>query len=435
MYLDELDLGTIITALTDRRPDLPALLTDIRASQLMLYWCDEPILQPDGTPATPFFGLNANLDLLGFPAHASLFITALPGGGSDAGAGIRGDASIAPIHIDGVVDLTGAGTGTPAGYTGAVAIPAGGGVVHVSTTGQPYLQADWDLRLFRTFEQKVHAEITRDGFAFQVDYGVAGVFASRLVCTLRSHTHFTMAFAVALRLDIGPITVAGIHLGSIRLGETGLAASLDAQLAPELALTIDGSFSYDGHTLRLTTIHLAVAPESLEHLPALIRDAMRDGADQIFKAVYDEAERIIHGAEADVRNLWADWEQEEQRLAQELKAELDAIEADIQREIGTIRRDTEAAIAAVEDEARRIGDAVRRDLDKLDTAMGEAEAEIHRLEQEAAAEAARLAHGVEIAAATAAHDAAQAVSDAARTVKGWVVEAGRDIKHFFKHIF
>ena len=428
MYLARVDLATIIAAFTDQAPHLPELLMKISASDLLLYWCDEPIQQPNGLWINPGFGFTASLDIWGFPAHADLKIDL-------AGRQISGNASIAPVDIDGVIQLHGAGEGSPPQYTGSQVVPAHGAFVHFNTAASPYLLASADLTLFNTFHQAVQAQVTHDGFNFTIAYRVGEVFTSDLSCLLAGHKHFRMAFDIALELDLGPVTVGSIHLGRVRLGETGFHALLDAQLTNELDLTLTGGFTYDGHELNLPQVRLEETPQSLEHLPKLIRDEVLDAEKEILKAIYDEAELILNAAKGEAEVLWKAWEDEEQWMLGKLKHDLEVAEAAIVQEVGQIEREGEDAVNKIRHEAEVIIADVQKGLAALDRAMSAAETEIHRLAQESAAEAERVAQAAARDLAAAAQAVAQVVSEAAAKVKTWVKEAGRDVKHFFKHIF
>jgi hypothetical protein len=296
MYLQELSVGKAIEAFTDQQPSgLPDVLTGIRATDLMIYWCDSPagIQQPDGTWAYPGFGFNATLDLYGFHAHADLKIGSGSGPATGIGGGIAGNACIDPVHLPGVIDLTGDGPGTPASYTGQVTVAPGGAQVHVSTTASPYLDIGWNLTLFSTVSQSLDAELTTAGFTFNVDAEAPG-FSSQLSCALRTSGHFSMGFSVLLDMpaDLGQLN--GVPLGLLQLNGTHLTASLVATVAPDLSITIEGSFDYQGVSYTLPRIEASVAYSSLAAIPQEIFRQVRDEATSVFGDIRTAADRYLH---------------------------------------------------------------------------------------------------------------------------------------------
>lgn len=296
MYLQELSVGKAIEAFTDQVPTgLPDVLTGIKATDLLIYWCDSPagIQQPDGTWAYAGFGFNATLDLYGFHAHADLKIGSGTGSGGGLGGGISGNACIDPLHMDGVIDLTGDGPGTPATYAGQVTVAAGGAQVHVSTLASPYLDISWNVTLFNTVSQSLDAELTTAGFTFNVDTEAPG-FSSQLSCALRTTGSFSMNFSVLLDFpaDLGQLN--GVPLGLLDLNGTHLTASLKATVAPNLSITIDGNFDYQGVSYTLPHIQESVAYSSLAAIPQEIFRQVRDEATSLFGDIRGTADRYLN---------------------------------------------------------------------------------------------------------------------------------------------
>jgi hypothetical protein len=296
MYLQELSVGKAIEAFTDEVPSgLPDVLTGIRATDLMIYWCDSPagIQQPDGTWAYPGFGFNATLDLYGFHAHADLKIGSGSSPGGGLGGGISGNACIDPLHMEGVIDLTGDGPGTPATYTGQVTIAPGGAQVHLSTLASPYLDISWNVTLFNTVSQSLDAELTTAGFTFNVDTEAPG-FSSKLSCALRTTGSFSMDFSVLLDFpaDLGQLN--GVPLGLLDLNGTHLTAHLKATVAPNLSITIDGNFDYHGVSYTLPHIEESVAYSSLAAIPQEIYRQVRDEATSVFGDIRATADRYLN---------------------------------------------------------------------------------------------------------------------------------------------
>lgn len=283
MYLQELSFAKAIEAITNQEPqNLPDILGGLTATGLTLYWCDAVagIQQPDGTWAYAGFGFNAAVDLYGFHAHAALKI--------DSTGGITGDACIDPIHIPGVLDLTGDGPGTPAAYTGQATVQPGGALIHVSTAASPYLDIAGRITLFGTVSESLHAEVTTSGLTFELDASTPG-FSSTLQCAVQRAGHFEMHFSIQLNLDIDLGSVAGVRLGRIHLADTEMTAAVVADVTSGFVLTIDGDFELDGNRFTMPTISVNVPFSSLEEIPGAIVQQVQTEAEAVFKQVYDAA--------------------------------------------------------------------------------------------------------------------------------------------------
>lgn len=273
MYLQELSLGKAVEAFTNTQPQgLPAVLNDVSASDLMIYWCDAPagLQQPDGTWAYPGFGFNAIVDCYRIRSYAELTI--------DSARGISGAACIDPIGIHGVIDLTGNGKGTPATYRGQATVRPGGAQIKISTIASPYLDISWRLVLFSTVSESVNAQLIRSGFTFEVS-GSASGFASSLACTFQLPGQLAMAFSVLLNTDVDLGTISGVHLGHVHLAGVALAGRLAADASPSLRITIDGAFEFDGASFAMPRISVSEPFSSLSDIPAAIqRQVENDGA-------------------------------------------------------------------------------------------------------------------------------------------------------------
>ena len=286
MYLQQVSFSTAIEAFTDQQPSgIPAILNDISASALMIYWCDAPagLQQPDGTWAYPGFGFNAILDLAGVHAYAGLKI--------DSTSGITGDACVDPLSIPGVISLTGSGTGTPAAYAGQVTVRPGGALIHISTIASPYLDISWVLTLFSTVTQSVTAQVTSSGFTFTVD-GSAYGFSSALTCTFQTSGHLSMTFSVSLTLDVDLGTLYGIHLGHVSLVSVSAACILTASASP-LAVTVDATFGFDAVTLSMPQIAASTPFASLSDIPAQIARQIEDCGAAIFSGFIGTAAEYL----------------------------------------------------------------------------------------------------------------------------------------------
>lgn len=299
MYLQELSVGEAIEAFTGHPPaGLPDVLTEITASELMIYWCDaaQGIQQPDGTWAYPGFGFNGMLDLAGFNAYGALKITET--------GGISGDACLDPVHLPGVLDLTGTGTGTPLTRVGAHAVRPGGPFVHINTKASPYLAVNWDVVLFNAVTQTLDAQLTTTGFRFETAYKVGDVFSRNLTCSLRDWTHFELGFGMALRVDVPIGAVAGVDLGPIHL-DTSFTGTVVVDVGDGFSMTTTGTFAAEGHHYTLPAITSSVPFASLDAIPAAVVDQIRRHANTIFQDVIDQANQIINDANAKAAQIRA----------------------------------------------------------------------------------------------------------------------------------
>jgi hypothetical protein len=286
MFLPVLSVEEAIKAFTDQQPaGLPPVFRDIRATDLMIYWCDAPagIQLPDGTWAYAGFGFNANLDIYGLHAHGELKADS---------RGITGNACIDPIHISKVIDLTGKGKGTPAAYTGQVTVRAGGPEIKVSSLASPYLDVNWVLVLFGTVSQSVNVVIDQRGFQFQVSNAGPG-YSSALTCQFDPKGRLELALSVLLNLDVDLGVVNGSHLGRVHLGNTGFAARLIATAMPNLSITVDGTFMLDGTMYTMPRLTATVAFGSLSEIPRRIFDQVQQQATKIFDQVRTTASTYL----------------------------------------------------------------------------------------------------------------------------------------------
>jgi hypothetical protein len=282
MYLQELSFSAAVEAFTNQQAALPAVLNDISASDLMIYWCDAPagLQQPDGTWAYPGFGFNATLDLYGLHAYAELKINST--------SGISGNACIDPLGIPGVIDLAGDGPGTPTAYTGQVTVRPGGAQIQVSTTTSPYLDISWQLTLFSTLTQSVNAQLTSSGFTFAADASAFG-FSSALACAFQTSGHLSMTFTLSVTVDADLGSLGGVQLGHVHLADVAVSCGLAADAAPALRITIDASFEFDGASYRMPQISVTTPFSSLADIPDAIAGQIENEGATIFAGFIADA--------------------------------------------------------------------------------------------------------------------------------------------------
>jgi hypothetical protein len=344
MFLVKVSVGEVVEAFTGQPPTgLPDVLTGISASDLMIYWCDAPlgVQQPDGTWAYAGFGFNCLLDLYGFHAYAALKVSEI--------GGIRGDACIDPVHLHGVLDLTGTGAGTPSTYTGQETVLPGGPFVHVSTTASPYLAVNWDMVLFNTVSDTLNARLTTSGFTFETAYKVGDVFADNLSCSLKNWTHFELGFSFALRTDV-PIGVVGsVDLGPIHLNTT-FDGAVVVDVSSGFSIVTTGTFAFQGVTYTLPAISDTVPYSSLEAIPAAVTDQIRRYATELFNELIDEATQIVAQGISQAQQIAQETATTVATLATQADQQVSAIISEANNTAAQIRTDADqtaqAAIAA-----------------------------------------------------------------------------------------
>jgi hypothetical protein len=429
LFLQELSVAKAVEAFTDQVPtDLPEVLTDIKATDLMIYWCDVPtIQQPDGTWASAGFGFNANLDILGFTAHAALKI--------DAGKGITGDASLSPIHIRDVVDVTGDGPGTPSTYKGQVTVAPGGARIHVSTASQPYLDVDLTATLFKTVTETLKARVDSSGILFEVDYKVGDVFTSALRCSVSKWTHFEVSFSIELDLRVDMPEILGVDLGDLDLSGTGFDGKVVVDVAGGFSLTIDGGFQFQGTPYRMPTVRLSESLASLEEIPKAVARQIEREAETIFKDLIAGAQTIVQRGLDEAGAIGRDAETTVDAIADQAERDYQAVVAAGEREAEEIRRQIEAEVdQALREADRLLQDAARR-LKEVEAQLAEAARQVEHMATEAEHEAARVATSVTQAAATETRSAANTVKDVAQRAENAVANAAKDTWHAITSIF
>jgi hypothetical protein len=339
-YLDQLDLGEVLTLFTDRNePALIQSLDFVKASDLAFHWCDSLVSLPDGSIVPPGFGFSASLDVLGFGAHADLEV-----GITD---GIHGHAEIAPFSLNGVPKMAGNGAASQAlGQLGSAqgilahngttpsnapavltvsgdgkgitrtyqeingawqqvdnaavkrtlpvpptrtesVVAAGGPVLQFNCKQAPFVQAGLTVSLFEA-HAAVNANVDQNGFAFGLDFDVGNIEKFTLNCTLHNKDHFAASSAVKIGIDaeVGPVHVNGHDCGRLHLVtrvDGNFAVTLDPQ---QFSLTLDGNFDFQGVKFAAPHLALNVAPARLAALPPRLIEMMSEEADQIFRELF-----------------------------------------------------------------------------------------------------------------------------------------------------
>jgi hypothetical protein len=271
-----------------------AILSEVSLDDVRIRWCDSVVNLPDGSVAMPGVGFRGRVSLFGWDAFAMLDFSS---GGIPA---LTGHFEAEKISLGGVIEIWGDGKGIrraphsaadlqrtdAAGDAGAWFIEPGGPVLHVSTRSAPFLHADLHARLFGFLSADVHADVTEEGFSFDLHTSV-GPLRWELCCHYwRDEGVFEASGSMGLHLhgDIGPI-IPGIDATKIHL-DTDLAARVELRVDSEgIALTLAGEFNFQGLRIDLPEVTLTVAFSSIEALAKAIWDHIVDLAEELFKDV------------------------------------------------------------------------------------------------------------------------------------------------------
>ncbi|HEX8110301.1 MAG TPA: hypothetical protein VF516_21365 [Kofleriaceae bacterium] len=325
-YIDKLDLGQVVTLFTDKsEPASVQALEVVKASDLSFYFAENVIVLPDGTIAQPGFGVRASIQMFSFGAHADLEIGLTQG--------LKGHAEMAPINLRNVLRISGDGKGIHRTYQQIdgqwqlvnnnsivrqkpapptrqeVVVPPGGPIIEFDALRSPFIHVNWQITLFDLEKTRVDVTVSNKGASFLLSYQVAGIEKFDLNATLQDLEHFSASAAFHLGLDarVGPIHVLGVDCGSLHLvarADAGMELVLDPS---RFSLRIHGDFDFEGIKFSIPDLTLSVAPASLKELPEKIIQQIKDHADQMFAALFADAQKwavmIARGVITNVSNM------------------------------------------------------------------------------------------------------------------------------------
>ena len=296
-YIDELDMGTLVTLFTDQEPssDLMKMLNEVSASELSFYYALIDVILPDNTTALAGFGFSGELDIFGFGMFAELEIKQT--------VGIVGKAQTNPIDLKGILQIEGDGkeisrnvgsngnvisnkatTDTPKDVTKKVIVKKGGPNLEVSTSSSPFLKANWIISLFDIEKQSTDIEVGLKGITFDLSYSIKGVESFVLKNTLKGWTSYSGEASFGIKVDQSiDLSKAGIPLGSIHLKGSVGATFKAAINSKEISFSIDdmGIDSSLG-SFNVPDITLSESMKSLKKLPKEILDQIVKEAEKIF---------------------------------------------------------------------------------------------------------------------------------------------------------
>ncbi len=402
IFIEQLTVETAIIAVQGKPdPSVPKFLQDIKAENLWLYWCQEPVMLPDGTFAQPGFGFNGFLDVLGWQAHACLL--------ASPENGVSGEAQMEAINLQDVVKIGGKSTppvkmlmeqvngqwvpvrrqstelskdgdrykSAPApGAQEREVIPAGGALLKINSKHSPYAEAIVDAELFGQLSTDVHLEVTGGGGSLEVHLGVGSDASMTLKGTIKESGFQGEAdFQVHLDADFD-IDILGQSF------EVDLDSSIDLEMGLKItgdsfSMKLDGSFEYDGFDLTMPTLHIGTRFTDLEELPGKIGEHIKDNAEEIFKDVFGEVVKLLkQGAE------------EVKKIAEAGAKEVGKIGAEAVEQAGKIADDAKKVAEASTQELENAAQATAQEVAKLSS---EAKEEAEKIGREAVAKAEEIA--------------------------------------------
>lgn len=432
VFFEELTVENVVIAFTGE-PDthVPALIQQIEASALSLYWAESALELPDGTSASGGFGFNGFVQIGPFIGHARLTMS--------KATGIAGDAELAPINWRDVVTLTGRGQGVtiteeevngiwqPKGKrllaTGADSqssiyptrqrqvIPPGGAFILFNSQQAPYLDVSADLMVFNLLHTAVDITVTDKGFTFQLQASIGQTAHVEVDCEIDdNHFHGYAEFDLDIKGDIGPIIILDVNFGTIHL-DVGFAVKLDITVNRDgFYVLVNGAFWFDDYHLTMPELQITADFHSLEQLPEKILEQIENEAETIFKEVFDFVEK-----------LW-----------QDTKAEAEQLVTSAEQEAVQLLADAERAAITIEHEAEQVFTTIREDAGKIVAEAEKIEQEAEQILADAGHEAAAIVHEAEQYAAQVEQEAEQifheAVAEAEQIVNAAEQEAQRLIQ-------
>ncbi len=487
LFIEQLSVETAIIAVSGHRDEnVPAFLQDISIENLWLYWCEEPVVLPDGTLSTPGFGFNGFVDIYGWHAHARLEASSV--------AGVSGEAQMDPIELKKVVKL--AGVNTPAielleqkvngqwvpikdqprhlekveGQYRPVrdssleirnrqVIKANGPQFGFSSSHSPYLNASVEVALF-SLTSSMHLEVTNHGFNFDFLVQLADFARAHLNCSLAGSS-FSADAEFSLHLPEFSVSILG-HDFDINL-HAGIDLEMDLKVTPhEFEMGLQGEFYFEGLHLTMPRFQIDVEFTSLEQLPGKIVAHLVENSAEIFADLVqlvgkvldegvDAAAHVVEEGTQAAAAIVQEADQQADKALDEAKRAIESNEREIKqmaeaadREADKLRREGHVAEAAILEAGSKVVEGIALEIDHVEEVViadvkkiidGAARVitavakEISKVVEEAAQVVKKIIDGAVKVVAEIAKAAAEAVKQvfaaAEKAIKAMLDEAGR----------
>lgn len=141
----------------------------------------------------------------------------------------------------------------------------------------------------------IEVSIDKSGFDFTFEKQL-GVVEYKCSCHVgQPNFSAESTFKFGLNFSTDPITVAGQNLGSIKINTGFEGATLVSFQDGRFEMSINGSFEVQGLKLQLPSILLTARPDSLESLPELIEQKIKDNASDLFQSLLEDPLKWLQG--------------------------------------------------------------------------------------------------------------------------------------------
>jgi hypothetical protein len=299
-YVPKLDLGTVLTALTDVTVDVPI---PIEFEELSFTWNEnpmEPLALPDGTMSKGGYGFSAYMDLFGLKCYAAAELSLNQ---------VTVDAVMSPVNLAGIFKLTGQGTavtmkfdakGDPirnnvirktaaeraliAGAVSKEIVPAGGPNVHVSTVSSPYVKVDGDATFLGVSLASVDITVDNSGLRFDLHLPL-----STVACHLATAGNLGGSFTYGPDWTIPlPASLGSIHL-QVKVEFLFSLVVSEGDGSTTATFTASGGFNFMGMPLKFGPVSLGVNITALEELMAACESFVVKEATSVFGPIIGEA--------------------------------------------------------------------------------------------------------------------------------------------------
>lgn len=229
----------------------------------------------------PGFALQGTLGILGLDLFTKIVV--------DPNNGIFAQGSLSQlISIGDVLKISdAAGSGPPV-------IVLDTRTPNQGTVAPPLLRLSglFDLMGLR---DTIEVNINRSGFDVTFEKQL-GVVEYKWRCRVRQPNFFgESTFKFGLNFSTGPITVSGQNLGSIKINTGFEGTTLVSFQDDRFKMSIDGSFEVQGLKFHLPSIHFSARPDSLERLPGLIEQNIKDNASELFQDMLADPLKWLQG--------------------------------------------------------------------------------------------------------------------------------------------
>lgn len=441
-YVQSLTISDLITAVSGEVVSgIPDFIKSIKGEDLSVYWSESAgIALPDGRLAQEGFGFNGFISIGGFSMHAALTVSET--------TGVSGDAELPPIDLGGVFSLKGNGEGVKVNQVlinnewhtitkppetkeekerqtrEYQLIPAGGATVILNTKHSPYIDVSASVSLFNLLNAEVEIVVSNDGFKWKQKESIGSLFKTEFDCELSTKGFSANAeFDIDIKGDVGPITILHVDMGSIDLDVSFDAAFGICANEKGVAVTISGSFHFEGFHLTMPDISTSDF-KSFDELPDKILKQIQDNADDIFEDVFNDAGALLKAAAEEAEKIGEEAAEEAEKIGSAAAQQAEQIGDDAKAAFESTTHDLEAAnaeAAKVAQQADQIVGAANKEAGEI---VGAADAEAQELGRQAedvannaAAEAQQIGGAADKEAKQIAADAQKVFDDVGKEAK------------------